>query len=76
MPRALRKRIEEACGTDAGAAGIGDALRDAAERLLAATLAAPPTRDTALTLLAADALITYACEAAAEFEPERLARLA
>ena len=31
------------------------------------------SREDALTLLAADALMTYACEATAEGEPERLA---
>ncbi len=32
----------------------------------------PAGHDTAMTLLAADALITYACEVVAEQEPERL----
>jgi hypothetical protein len=36
---------------------------------------APPSRDTALTLLAADALITWACEAAAELEPQSLGEM-
>ncbi len=76
MPPALRQRIEDACRPAAGAAPVVDGLRHAAERLLAGALDAPPTRDTALTLLAADALITYACEAAAELDPERLARRA
>jgi hypothetical protein len=38
-------------------------LRAAAGRLLAESRSAPPSRDTALTLLAADALITLAVEA-------------
>ncbi len=33
------------------------------------------SREDALTLLAADALMTYACQATAEGEPERLADL-
>ncbi len=33
------------------------------------------SRDDALTLLAADAFMTYACEAAAELEPGRLGDL-
>ncbi len=32
----------------------------------------PASHDTALTLLAADALMTFACEAMAEAAPERL----
>jgi hypothetical protein len=43
-------------------------LRAAAERLLAETRSAPPSRDTALTLLAADALITLAVEAELDTE--------
>lgn len=44
------------------------ALRAAAEELLQRAKSAPPTHDTALTLLAADALITLACEAEAGSE--------
>jgi hypothetical protein len=43
-------------------------LRTAATRLLAEARSAPPTRDTALTLLAADALITLAVEAELDTE--------
>ncbi len=50
-------------------------LTEIAENLLSEAKSAPPGRDTALTLLAADALITYACEALAEGEPEGLANL-
>ena len=35
----------------------------------------PPTRETAMTLLAADALITYACEAVTVEDPDRLGEL-
>lgn len=52
------------------------------DRLAAAGLAAlqdvvgrPSERGTATTLLAADALLTYACEAAAEAGPDALDRL-
>lgn len=54
---------------------VHTALRDLAERLLPDAKSGPPTRDTALTLLAADALITLACEAAAEEAPERLGEM-
>ena len=50
-------------------------LAAGALRALQAVVARPSERDTALTLLAADALLTYACEAAAESSPEALARL-
>jgi hypothetical protein len=43
-------------------------LRAVAEHLLAESLSARPTREAALTLLAADALITLAVEAEAAFE--------
>lgn len=45
------------------------ALRAAAAALLERAKAAPPAREAALYLLAADALITYACEADAESPP-------
>jgi hypothetical protein len=44
-------------------------LRAVAEDLLAAAKVGPPTHETALTLLAADALITLACEWVGETEP-------
>ena len=46
-----------------------------ADQLMREAESAPPTRDTAMTLLAADALITYACQAVAELEPKKLAEL-
>ena len=45
------------------ASDVSRSLREVAERLLVSTRSEPPTRDTALTLLAADALITLAMEA-------------
>jgi len=47
-------------------------LKDLAESLMEEAKSGPPTHDTAMTLLAADALITYACEVVAEQEPEKL----
>jgi hypothetical protein len=54
---------------------LHDQLKDAGERLLAEAKSAAPSRDTAITLLAADALMTFACEAMAEEAPERLGSL-
>jgi hypothetical protein len=54
---------------------LHDQLREAGERLLAEAESLPPGRDAALTLLAADALMTFACEAMAEEAPERLGDL-
>ena len=45
------------------------------EELLAEVKGGPATHDTALTLLAADALITLACEWVAETDPRALADL-
>jgi hypothetical protein len=75
-PPVLRARVDAALDA-ARAAGSGRAafsvqraanppldveLRAVAEDLLAQAQAGPPTHETALTLLAADALITLACE--------------
>ena len=54
---------------------LHDQLKDAGDRLLAEALSSSPTHDKALTLLAADALMTFACEAMAEGAPERLGEL-
>ena len=72
-PPALAQRIREALmaspATDAPSA---DALLHAGERLLSTLLGADHlTRNGALDLLTADALVTYAFEAAAS-EPERI----
>ena len=68
--------MEDALGIPAAGAGsVADALRSAAEKLLAEAAVAPPSRETALSLLAADALMTYACEAVAEMAPERLGEM-
>jgi hypothetical protein len=54
---------------------LHDELRQLAERLLEEAKHGPQNRDTALTLLAADTLITYACEAVAGRDPGALADL-
>lgn len=45
---------------------LPQALEQVGEELLRLAQTGPPTRDTALSLLAADTLITLACEVAAE----------
>lgn len=72
-PKALRQRILEAVSGGEKGFTLQDELRRAGERLLSQAIAAPPSRDTAVTLLAADALMTFACEAIAESHPEDLA---
>jgi hypothetical protein len=69
VPPTLRQRIEEAVNAAPDDGAAGPVLRSAAEALLARARTAPPGRETALTLLTADALITYACEAAADAAP-------
>ena len=54
---------------------LPDQLQSLAETLLEETQSGPPTHDTAMTLLAADALITYACEVVAVEEPEKLGEM-
>lgn len=69
VPPNLAARIRAALGPELelDAADTSDRCVAAAERLVAGLLAADSTgRDSALTLLAADALVTYAFEAAAE----------
>ncbi len=51
-------------------------LRQIGDGLLAEAQSGPPSRRTALTLLAADALMTWACEAQAELDPQGLASMA
>jgi len=79
VPESLRKRLVVALGEEGrgkGGAEVGPLfppspfplpahLRSVAERLLADSRSAPPSRDSALTLLAADALVTLAVEAEA-----------
>lgn len=73
-PAALRSRLDAILGADGSAARapVAPALLEAGEALLATILRAGSTqRDAALDLLTADALVTYAFEAAAD-EPETL----
>ena len=68
-PPALRSRIDAALGSDlhASAADPSETLLAAGERLVRALLADEATsRDSALDLLAAEALVTYAFEVASE----------
>ena len=62
------------CGQTEGKSLSGQ-LSTVAEALMLEAKSAPPTSDTAMTLLAADALITFACEAAAELDPGTLEEL-
>ena len=75
VPPTLRRRVEEAVRSSGRGGDAPKVLRAAAEALLAEAANAPPGREAALTLLAADALMTYACEATAEHAPERLGDL-
>lgn len=78
-PPALRARIDSALGPDLRAES-GDpceTLLSAGERLVRQLLAGAATsRDSALDLLAADALVTYAFEAASERPAELRQRAA
>ncbi|PYP77336.1 MAG: hypothetical protein DMD35_15470 [Gemmatimonadetes bacterium] len=77
-PTTLRARIDAALGADlrADVEDPGEVLLSAAERLVRSLLDADATsRGAALDLLAADALVTYAFEAASE-RPAELSRRA
>ena len=74
-PRALRASLEAALGPDlaADAVDAGEVCLRAAERLMADLLRGScTTRESALELLTADALVTYAFEAMSA-EPSTLA---
>lgn len=77
MPESLRVRLEQAVrihGPRVANLPIPDALKEIAESLITEAKSAPiGSRETAMMLLAADAMITFACEAVAELEPGRLA---
>ncbi len=74
-PPELRGRMAEALGA-VQAETVPGALAEAALACLQATMARPEDRASALDLLAADALLTYALEAAAELGAETLRRIA
>ena len=69
VPASLRSKVEQAVRTH------GPDLRRAADALLEEAKQGGADRDTALTLLAADALVTYVCEWMAETAPDRLGDL-
>jgi hypothetical protein len=87
VPPALEARMESALADVPGDDSVPAALADAARACLRDAVAGCDDRDAALHLLAADALITCACEAAADEDaaaldalaqahaPERLAHL-
>ena len=73
-PKALRVRLEELLAHHANrpVGDVPEACLDAGESLLEGLLASGSTsRETALDLLAVDALVTYAFQAAAD-DPERI----
>ena len=73
-PQALRVRLDEllAHHADRPVADVPEACLDAGESLLEGLLASGSTsRETALDLLAVDALVTYAFQSAAD-DPERI----
>lgn len=66
-PELLRKRLEGALLRSDGDGSAPEALAGAGARALSRAVARPGrVRETGLTLLDADALVTYACEAAAD----------
>ena len=75
-PPALQRRVREAVGADVARdlAEAPELLLGAGERLLRSVLESEcRSRAAALDLLAADALVTYALEAASEGDAARLA---
>jgi hypothetical protein len=76
-PPSLRTAIEDALRRgDPGAGPLPDRLAAAGVRTLRRVVESPGDRGVATELLAADALLTYACEAAAEEGPEAVRELA
>ena len=74
VPDSLRGRIVDAVkgGRAVGREGgnVSEQLQLAGEELMLEAKSAAPNRDSAMTLLAADALITFAQEAMAELDSE------
>ncbi len=62
-------------GPPASPTSLPAVLSAAADQLIEQAKSGPPDYDTALTILAADALITFACEAAGEADPRSLVEL-
>jgi hypothetical protein len=72
-PLPLQERLREAVATIDPGAELCDELLAAARELLESVRGCLERRDAALDLLAADGLLTLACEAAASTYPEALA---
>ncbi len=76
MPEPLKAHVVTMLERHAPPTGdVAERLAAAALGGLAAVIDGPGGRTSAAPLLAADALLTYACEAAAESGPEALDRL-
>ena len=75
-PQSLRDRVLRAI-PEAGfeRRPSAEALRELARGLVEEAKAGAADYETALTLLAADAVITYSCEFVAEQNPEQLAEM-
>ena len=73
VPAVLRARLSQALGQEPDGEPV-EVFRRVARRLIG-ELRGDESRADALTLLAADALMTYACEATGERHPERLGEL-
>ena len=65
-PEPVREAVEDLVADTGVGAALHDRFAAAALSALADVVNQPSARDTAMTLLAADALLTYACEAALE----------
>ena len=74
VPDALRVRLQRVL-THYDDSGHPADVFGRLSRITIRELRGDVSRDDALTLLAADAFATYACEAAAELDPSRLADL-
>ncbi len=75
-PEVLSRRTREFIAAEPKGDDLSSRLARAARRALARAVAHPADRDSALDLLAADALVTLALAARVESEPEGLAAFA
>ena len=74
-PPPLRSAVRDLVADTDPSASLPDRLAAAALTALETVASKPSDRSAARSLLAADALLTYACEAAAEAGPAELDRL-
>jgi hypothetical protein len=74
VPPTLKARLQDALARDSDEGPPADVFRRVALALIG-ELRGDESRDGAFTLLTADALMTYACEAVSEQSPEQLAEL-